>query len=312
MDFSTSPHSPITHLRYVAIAVPDYAAAVEFNGGVWGLRRVADDRNVSFFAAAGSAEQYVLRVRYAPEKRLDLIAFGAENAASVDALAERLIAAGVRIDREPGALDTPGGGYGFRFFDPEGRLVEVSCYVEQRTARLLEPRESIPRRLSHVVINSTDIAATKAFYERHLGFRLSDWLEDHMCFLRTRVDHHILAISSGPHVALNHISFEMRGIDEYMRGSGRLIRHGNAPLWGPGRHGAGDNTFTYFLDPGGNVVEYTTELEKIHDDESWIPRRFEATPEAADQWGTGGLITDAMIPAMFNEPDKGLWTPSPI
>ncbi|MFG2371815.1 VOC family protein [Streptomyces sp. NPDC048504] len=312
MDFSTSPHSPITHLRYVAVAVPDFEATVEFNGGVWGLRQVADDRNVSFFAAAGSTEQYILRVRYAPEKRLDLIAFGAENVASVDALAERLIAAGVRIDREPAALETPGGGYGFRFFDPEGRLIEVSCHVEQRAARLLEPRESIPRKLSHVVINSTDIATTKAFYERHLGFRLSDWLEDRMCFLRTRVDHHILAISSGPHVALNHISFEMRGIDEYMRGSGRLIRHGNDPLWGPGRHGAGDNTFTYFLDPGGNVVEYTTELEKIHDDETWVPRRFEATPEAADHWGTGGLITDAMIPAMFNEPDKGLWTPSPI
>ncbi|WP_113699322.1 VOC family protein [Nonomuraea lactucae] len=304
--------SPITHLRHVGIAVPDYEPAVEFNRGVWGLTPVADDDGVSFFAAEASPEQYILRVRRAPEKRLDLIAFGAEDAASVDALAERLIAAEVRIEREPGELDTPGGGYGLRFFDPEGRLIEISSDVEQRAARPLEPRESIPRRLSHVVINSVDILNTKAFYERHLGFRLSDWLEDKMCFMRTRADHHILAISSGPHVALNHISFEMRGIDEYMRGSGRLIRHGHRPLWGPGRHGAGDNTFTYFLDPNGNVVEYTTELEKIVDDDTWVPRRFEATPEEADQWGTAGLITDAMIPAMFNEPDKGLWTPAPL
>ncbi|MGW4202777.1 VOC family protein [Streptomyces sp. NPDC004726] len=116
-----------------------------------------------------------------------------------------------------------------------------------------------------MVINSVDILATKAFYEQHLGFRLSDWLEEHMRFLRTRIDHHILAISSGPHVALNHVSFEMRGVDEYMRGLGRLIRQGNKPLWGPGRHGTGDNTFTYFLAPNGNVMEYTTELEKIHE-----------------------------------------------
>jgi catechol 2,3-dioxygenase-like lactoylglutathione lyase family enzyme len=184
--------------------------------------------------------------------------------------------------------------------------------VAPREARPLEPRESIPQKLSHVVINSADIHKTKAFYEQHLGFRLSDWLEEQMCFLRTRVDHHILAIASGPHVALNHISFEMRGIDEYMRGSGRLIRHGHKPLWGPGRHGAGDNTFTYFLDPNGNVVEYTTELERIEEDEDWVPRTFEATPEAADQWGTAGLITEAMIPAMFNDPDQGLWTPSPV
>ncbi|WP_405606924.1 hypothetical protein [Streptomyces sp. NBC_00076] len=105
---------------------------------------------------------------------------------------------------------------------------------------------------------------------------------------------------------------EMRGISEYMRGSGRLIRHGNDPLWGPGRHEAGDNTFTYFLDPNSNVMEYTTELEKAEDEAAWQPREVSrATPAGADQWGTGGLITDAMIPAMFNEPDKGLWTPSP-
>jgi catechol 2,3-dioxygenase-like lactoylglutathione lyase family enzyme len=312
MKLSTTTRSPITHLRHVAIAVPDYEPAVEFNRGVWGLTPVADDSGVTFFAAEASPEQYVLRVRRAKEKRLDLIAFGAQDAAAVDNLAESLIAAGVRIDTEPRKLDTPGGGYGLRFYDPEGRLVEVSSDVAPREARSLEPRESIPQKLSHVVLNSADIHKTKAFYEQHLGFRLSDWLEEQMCFLRTRVDHHILAIASGPHVALNHISFEMRGIDEYMRGSGRLIRHGHKPLWGPGRHGAGDNTFTYFLDPNGNVVEYTTELEKIEEDEDWVPRTFEATPEAADQWGTAGLITEAMIPAMFNDPDQGLWTPSPV
>jgi hypothetical protein len=187
----------------------------------------------------------------------------------------------------------------------------VSSDVRPRDFRPLEPKESTPQKLSHVVVNSTH-RGHQGFYEEHLGFRMSDWLEDHMCFLRTRVDHHILAISPGPHVALNHVSFEMRGIDEYMRGSGRLIRHGNDPLWGPGRHGAGDNTFTYFLDHNGNVVEYTTELEKAEDEAAWQPQGvFRATPEGADQWGTGGLITDAMIPAMFNEPDKGLCTPSP-
>jgi catechol 2,3-dioxygenase-like lactoylglutathione lyase family enzyme len=199
-------------------------------------------------------------VRQDTAKRMDLVAFAAESAQAVDDLGARLGTADVKIDREPGTLDTPGGGYGMRFFDPDGRLVEVSANVEAREFRNLEPRESVPQKLSHVVFNSTDVVATKAFYETHLGFKLSDSLEDMMCFMRTRVDHHILAISKGPHTSLNHVSFEMRGTDEYMRGSGRLILAGNKPLWGPGRHGAGDNTSTYFLDPNGNVVEYTTEL----------------------------------------------------
>src|SRR5262245_20893212 len=36
----------------------------------------------------------------------------------------------------------------------------------------------VPRRLSHVAVNSPRIAEMMAFYERYLAFRLSDWLAD--------------------------------------------------------------------------------------------------------------------------------------
>ena len=306
----TAVQSPITHLRHVGIACPDFAASCEFYRSTWGLEVVAQDGGVVFFGTPAHPEHYILRLRRDIQKRLDLLAFGVATAADVDALAQRLGSAGVRLNREPGELDTPGGGYGFRFFDPDGRLVEVSSEVADRAFRALEPREAIPQKLSHVVINSTNVLATKAFYEIYLGFQLSDWLEDQMCFMRVRTDHHILAIGHGPHTSLNHVSFEMRGLDEYMRGTGRLTRAGQPPIWGPGRHGAGDNTFSYFLDPAGNVVEYTTELEKVGD--GWEPRTFAMTPDQADQWGTGGLITEQMIPAMFNDPDPGLWSSSPV
>ena len=91
-----------------------------------------------------------------------------------------------------------------------------------------------------------------------------------------------------------------------------MKRSGRPPIWGPGRHGAGDNTFSYFLDPNGNIVEYTTELERIEDDAAWEPRVWVATPEEADQWGTSNPITEQMIPAMFNDPDRGVWAAAPI
>src|SRR5690606_12540287 len=131
----------------------------------------------------------------------------------------------------------------------------------------------------HVVVNSPDPARTRVFYEQHLGFRLSDTLAsrhfgDFMYFLRCNPWHHSLAIARGPHVALHHTSFEMRGIDEYMRGTGRVMRAGYRKIWGPGRHLAGDNTFSYFLDPHGNTVEYTTELEKV-DEDRWHPSVYD-------------------------------------
>ncbi|KQU29419.1 MULTISPECIES: VOC family protein [unclassified Rhodococcus (in: high G+C Gram-positive bacteria)] len=308
-----SGFSPITHLRHVGLAVPNYDQAVEFYTKVWGLTPIADDSGVTFFGSPADPEHYILRLREDRQKRLDLVSFGAESIGEVDLLAERLGRAGVTMNREPSVMTTPGGGYGLRFFDVDGRLIEVSADVEQRPFRLLEERESIPRKLSHVVINSTDVQRTKAFYEKHLGFRLSDWLGDLMCFMRSSSQHHILAISQAPSTSLNHISFEMRGIDEYMRGTGRMIRSGYRPLWGPGRHGAGDNTFSYFLDPLDNVIEYTTELETV-DENTWEPSVYDPTrSDTQDQWGTGGAMTEVMLPVMLKQRDDvGLWVPSPI
>lgn len=304
-------NTPITHLRHVGLAAPDFARASEFFRTAWGLTQVAEDDGLAFFGTPGCPENYILRVRKDAVKRLDVVAFGVAGAADVDDLAARLATSGVQLDREPAALDTPGGGYGFRFFDLDGRLIEISSDVAERPSRELEPRESIPRKLSHVVFNSMDVPATKNFYERHLGLKLSDWLGSQMCFLRSGTDHHILAIAHGPHVALNHVSFEMRGIDEYLRGTGRVKRSGHPLLWGPGRHGPGDNTFSYFFDPLGNVMEYTTELEKIEDEEAWEPRVFDMKPETSDQWGVANS-NEVFIPAQMNDPDQGLWTPSPV
>jgi catechol 2,3-dioxygenase-like lactoylglutathione lyase family enzyme len=149
-----------------------------------------------------------------------------------------------------------GGGYGLRFFDPEGQVVEVSADVGAKPYRELQARGSVPRKISHVVINSPDVPGLMAFYERHLGFRLSDWLADRMCFLRCSAEHHNLAIAHGTVAGLNHVSFEMRGIEEYLRGTGRLVRVGYRPLWGPGRHSAGDNVYSYFADDLGDLLAY--------------------------------------------------------
>ena len=40
--------------------------------------------------------------------------------------------------------------------------------------------------------------------------------------------------------------------------------------WGPGRHTAGNNTFSYFVTPNGFAVEYTSELEQVNET-SWQP-----------------------------------------
>ncbi|MFD0689660.1 VOC family protein [Actinomadura fibrosa] len=311
------PERLITHLRHVALAVPDHRAQLDFYTGTWGLKAEHDDTGVTFLAAEGSPEQYVVRLRASEDKRVDLISFGAASAADVDTLAARLAADGVRLVSEPATLRTPGGGYGFRFFDNEGRTVEISSDVAVRTHRTIEEGESVPVRLSHVVINSADPEGTRAFYERHLAFALSDTLMhprmgEMMWFMRINSWHHSLAIARGPHPSLHHASFELRGLDEYMRGTGRVLRAGVEKIWGPGRHLAGNNTFSYFLDPSGNTMEYTTELERV-DEDTWHPHLYDfSQPEVSDQWGTANAMNEFVAQRSFNDPDKGLFVAPPV
>lgn len=307
----------ITHLRHVDLAVPDFETQLDFFTSTWGLTSEHSDSGLSFLAAEGSPEQYVVRLRQSPDKRIDLISFGAATPADVDTLAQQVAADGVTLVSEPGTLQTPGGGYGFRFFDNEGRTVEVSADVAVRQHRKIEEGESIPVRLSHVVINSADPDSTRAFYEKHLGFALSDTLMhprmgEMMWFMRVNAWHHSMAIARGPHPSLHHASFEMRGIDEYMRGTGRLLRAGVEKIWGPGRHLAGNNTFSYFLDPHGNTVEYTTELDLI-DEDTWHPHMYDfSDPEVSDQWGTANQMNEFVAQRSFNDPDKGLFVAPPV
>jgi catechol 2,3-dioxygenase-like lactoylglutathione lyase family enzyme len=313
-----STPSLITHLRHVDLAMPNFADQVAFYTGTWGLTETASDSGVSFLAAEGSPELYVVRLRHDERKRADLLAFGAASPADVDALAERLISGGVRLVHEPRALDTPGGGYGVRCFDNEGRVVEVSAGVAARAHRQVEAREPIPVRLSHVLMNSPDPEQTVDWYIRHLGFRLSDTMKvgaagpSIIWFLRCNSTHHCFGIVRGPHPSVNHASFEMRGVDEFMRGTGRLRRLGERRVWGPGRHRAGDNTFSYFLDRAGNTVEYTTELEVV-DEDTWRPHLYDLTePENADQWGTANEHDETIAASSRNDADPGMFTAPPL
>ena len=298
------PKVQVTDLHYVAHAVPDLAAERKFYGETWGLTEVGEEDGKIYFAAEGSEHPFVIRLRQDEEKKTDLIGFSAASRADVEAIFAQAVAAGAKPISEPGPAEGPQGGYAARFFDPDGRAIEVICDVNKRASRKLKVGEAIPVGLSHVVLHSPDHKALTKFYEGALGFKLSDWIGQFMVFLRCNPAHHRLAIMPGK-PALNHVAFDVSSIDEMMRGLGRLTSAGVKLSWGPGRHTAGNNTFTYYLTPNGNAVEYTSDLEDI-DDATWEPKTYEMRPDITDQWGTGRIIM-GNVPHQTMEADKGLW-----
>ena len=225
--------SRITEIRYVGYATPDFDAERKFYAEDWGLVEIEARDGMAWFKAHGHDEHHVVRLRRAEHKRVDVIALAADSAADVDALHANVVAADCKVVHAPRSLDAPEGGYGFRFFSPDGLPFEVSSGVARGDRRDLAHWEGIPVRISHIVLHSPDHKASVKFFTNVLGFRVSDWLGDFMCFLRCNSAHHRLALLPGP-PCLNHVAYDMLTVDDMMRGISRLRKRGTDIRWGPG------------------------------------------------------------------------------
>lgn len=291
----------IRTLRHVALRTSAFEESVDFYSGPWGLEVVERTDSTAYLRASGP-EHHVLELHDAERNGLDHICFGVAAPADVDHCAEWVRGEGARIVEEPGRIDRPGGGYGFRFTDFENRLLEVSANTYAVPER--SGAESVPRKVAHCVLNTTDIDAAAASFTRLLGLRVSDWSEDKMVFLRSNADHHVIALNQHQWAAPNHVAYEVSSLDAYMRSIGRLKVAGHETAWGPGRHGPGDNAFAYYIDPAGLVPEVTAEVLQI-DEETWSPRIWPRTAELSDLFRTAGPPSDTIRKHMGGVADPG-------
>jgi len=297
--------SAVNEIRFVDYGVVDLAAERAFYGGKFGLQERTSEDGMAYFATEGHDEPFVVRLRQAEANRIDAIGLATGSRADVDMLAQKVADAGCRTIFPPRSLDSPGGGYGFRFFNPDGLPFEISSDVARGPSRPLLRWEGLPQKISHIVLHSPDHRAATQFFIEVLGFRLSDWLGDFMAFLRCNEWHHRIAFLPGP-PCLNHVAYDMPSVDDMMRGIARLKQLDVDLAWGPGRHTAGNNVFGYFVTPNGFAVEYTSELERV-DEASWVATVHTPSPTTIDQWGIGIGGPDTMP---HPRADPGLFQPA--
>lgn len=292
----------ITHLRHISLRCAAFDESVDYYAGPWGLQRLADSDDDTAVLRATGPEHHVLELQRADRNGIDHIGLGLADDRAVDAAAAGLAERSVRLLSEPAKLDRAGGGYGFRIADPEGRVIELAARTD---AVAPFDADSTPVKLAHVVLNTADIEALCTWWCDVLGFRVSDWSERQMVFLRCNTDHHSIAFNRAEWVSLNHVAYEVPSLDAYMASLGRLNRAGHTVGWGPGRHGPGNNAFGYFVDPAGTVPEITAEVQQV-DEATWVPRTWPRTPELSDRWGTAGPPSAEMRQHMAGAPDQPL------
>ena len=266
-------------LRSVELEVPRVGEAAEFLERTWGLLR-AGTREDACYLRGTAGHPYLVALRPGSAPVVSSVTFSG-TADEVSAVEDRVRRSGAPHGRLA-AVDEPGGGSGVLVQGPHGHVYRFLDSAESDA----RPAESDrPIQLTHVVLNSIDVPASERFAVQALGFTLSDRTRL-MSFVRCNRKHHCVAYARAEASSLHHIAFEMRDLDAVMRGLGRLQDAGYVPVWGPGRHGPGNNVFGYFVAPFGAMIEYTAEVAEV--DEHYKvggPEDWQWPPGRIDHWG---------------------------
>jgi catechol 2,3-dioxygenase-like lactoylglutathione lyase family enzyme len=290
----------ISGLRSVELGVPNLERSADFYRKIWGLEETAAEGDTIYLRGTG-AEHHVVALRQRPKAELLAVHFSASDRHAVTALHAKAKAYGAHGVSEPAEFSrAAGGGFGFRFKTPEGLPMAISADVAQHGEVIAD--RSRPTKLTHVVLNSARIDEQTSFFQDVLGFRHSD-STDMMEFIRCCADHHSIAYARGTGPSLNHMAYEMPNFDGLMRGAGRMKQNGFNIEWGVGRHGPGNNIFTYFVEPNGFVTEYTTEVEQV-DEATYVPNSAEYWrdfPGRPCRWNMAGHPSNRLKAAMSGE-----------
>jgi 2,3-dihydroxy-p-cumate/2,3-dihydroxybenzoate 3,4-dioxygenase len=267
-------------LRSVELEMPQADAAVKFLTDSWGLLGAGVRGKTAFMRGTGD-HAYIISATEAATPGIASVTFSGDKD-EVAAVAARARAANV-AHQPMREFDEPGRSTGFLLQGMEGQIYRFITENEP-VAKLPDDRLR-PIQLTHAVFNSTDREACVDLAEKIFGFKISD-RTGAMSFVRCNRQHHALAYVKSDASSLNHLAFEMKDLEAVMLGIGRM-RDMKVPLvWGPGRHGPGNNVFGYFVPPFGGVIEYTSEINLVGDDYPvGTPADWTWPPGRVDQWG---------------------------
>ncbi len=278
-------------IRSVELEMPNAAAAATFLQNPWGLID-AGKRGDTTYLRATSDQAYAISVKEAPQNAMISVTFTCSTV-EVKAVYARVQKSGLKHGPWVEEFDEPGRGAGFYATGPEGEPYRFLAEKEPTAA--LPADNAHPLHVSHIVFNTLDRETGSKMLTDVFGFRMSDRTRI-MNFLRPDNIHHAVAYADAKNVSLNHIAFEMQDTDAVMRGMGRLKDAGCATVWGPGRHGPGNNVFSYFVAPFGACIEYTSEVQRVPDDyKVGAPEDWKWPPGRGDHWGIASRDNDKLI-----------------
>ena len=271
----------VDRIGHMALRVPDLDAAVAFQTEVLGLVETAREGPVSYLTCNARHHELILIERRDGARGYEHIGLQVRDAKTLEQVRSGIAAAGGELlgptyEGEPGidraALVRGPGGHVFKLF--------TGMEAGQRLAD--GDRVS---KFEHVSIKARGLGRTERFLERGLGFRFSDRLGRTASWWHCDADHHGIAIVFGPRPELSHYAWTAPDLNALGRVCDRLAARGGKLIWGPSRHGPGNNLFIYFHDSAGAMIEVCAEIAAMPPEGDYQARRWPGGLGAINQWG---------------------------
>ncbi|MDF8357673.1 VOC family protein [Ensifer adhaerens] len=277
----------VYRLGYVALNVVDLDACVADAVAVAGVSVVEKTADRALMTSNARHAELVLHKASSNEARA--IGLEALDANAVAAVAANVRQAGLRLISEQPSL--PAIQRSVTFATSEGHVFEVHTPMA-RDQKPRYPGPGIhPRCIDHVNLAAVDPEKMTKQLEQVLGLRLSERTSGYELVWLRGADgrHHTVGFVKG-RSGIHHYSWEFSDFADFKRLGDVLDTFDRQLVWGPGRHGAGDNLFTYYVDPAGFMVECTAEMEVISE-MNFAPRIVDpgenlSNWKVVNRWGT--------------------------
>jgi biphenyl-2,3-diol 1,2-dioxygenase len=290
--------SSVRALGYAGFGVKDVAAWRSFATDVLGV--AADETEGGGVRLRIDERDWRIAIEPTGQDDVTYVGFEVEGADALDALASKLIAAGVPAERDD-ALAAKRGVLGLvRTKDPFGLDVELYWGPTETGERPFVSPAGVGgfvtegQGFGHVVLSAPDMPAARRFYQDLLGFRLSDvidWspapgLDLRLVFLHCNPRHHTLALAPVPAPKrLHHFMLQVADFDDVGRAMDRARKAGVAFANSLGKHTNDHMVSFYLVTPSGFEVEFGHGGREI-DDDTWVPARH----QGISTWGHQRLV----------------------
>jgi catechol 2,3-dioxygenase-like lactoylglutathione lyase family enzyme len=291
----------VIRMGHMALRVPDLDAAVDFQRDVLGMVETERTEGAAYLTCNERHHELIL-IKDPVRRGYDHIGVEVADPEALEVAKGSVADAGGRVigavyDGEPG-IDRA-----LRVQGPAGHVFKLFCGME--TDHALEPGDR-PIKFEHASVKVRNPGPFERFLEQGLGFRFSDRMGPFASWWHCDADHHGMAIVLAPKNELSHYAYSVPDLNAMGRVADRLKQRRDQKLvWGPSRHGPGNNEFTYFNDHDGAMIELCADLAKMPPAGDYQARKWPIDPATINQWG--GRPPMRFIRAGFPvvEPDTG-------